>query len=129
VTEANAARATVFGRLASLGLGVCAISFTLGQALLPRETASLVPKRIPANQMFWAILTTVAFGLAALAILFNRHARLATRLLTLMLALFGVLVWIPRLVAHAQVHFYWSECALTFLITGASWIVADLTSL
>ena len=30
-TEANAARATVFGRLARLGLGVCAISFTLGR--------------------------------------------------------------------------------------------------
>jgi len=128
-TEANAARAAAFGRLSRLGLGVCAISFTLGQMLLPRETASLVPKWIPPNQMFWAILTTVAFGLAALAILFNRHARLATRLMTLMLALFGVLVWIPRLVAHPQVHFYWSECALTFLITGASWMVADLTSL
>jgi hypothetical protein len=58
----------VFGRLARLGLGVCAISFTLGQILLPRETAHLVPKWIPPNQMFWAILTTVEFGLAANAI-------------------------------------------------------------
>ena len=56
-TEANAARAVAFGRLARLGLGVCAISFTLGQILLPRETAHLVPKWIPPNQMFWAILT------------------------------------------------------------------------
>ena len=61
-TEANAARAVVFGRLARLGLGVCAISFTLGQILLPRETADLVPKWIPPNQMFWAVLTTVAFA-------------------------------------------------------------------
>jgi len=78
-TEANAARAVAFGRLARLGLGVCAISFTLGQILLPRETAHLVPKWIPPNQMFWAILTTVAFGLAAIAILVNRQARLAMR--------------------------------------------------
>jgi hypothetical protein len=125
-TEANAARATVFGRLARLGLGVCAISFTLGQALLPRQTAGLVPKWIPPNQMFWAILTTIAFALAAIAILINRQARLATRLMTLMLAFFGVLVWVPRLIAHPEAHFNWSECVLTFLITGAAWMVADL---
>jgi hypothetical protein len=124
-TEANAARAVTFGRLARLGLGVCAISFTLSQALLLRETAHLVPKWIPPNQMFWAILTTVAFGLAAIAILVNRQARLAMRLMTLMLLLFGVLVWVPHLIARPEAHFNWSECALTFLVTGAAWMVAD----
>jgi uncharacterized membrane protein len=127
-TEANSARAAVFRRLARVGLGVCAISFTLGQALLLRDTAHLVPKWIPPNQMFWAILTTVAFALAAGAILINRQARLAMRLMTLMLALFGVLVWVPHLIAHPEAHFNWSECALTFLATGASWMVADLKS-
>jgi predicted tellurium resistance membrane protein TerC len=119
----------VFGRLARLGLGICAISFTLGQILLPRETADLVPKWIPPNQMFWAVLTTIAFGLAAIAILSNRQARLAVRLMTLMLALFGVLVWVPRLIAHPEVHFNWSEFAPTVLIAGAAWMVADLPSL
>lgn len=128
-TEANPARALIFGRLARIGLGVCAISFTLSQVLFLRPTASLVPKWIPPSQMFWAILTTAAFALAALAILINRHARLATRLMTLMLALFGVLVWVPRLIAHPQAHFNWSEFALTALITGATWMVADLKSL
>src|SRR5215469_13940838 len=128
-TEADAARAVIFSRLARLGLGVCAISFTLGQALLLRETAHLVPKWIPPSQMFWAILTTIAFALAAIAILINRRARLAIRLMTLMLAVFGVLVWVPRLIAHPQAHFNWSECVLTFLVTGAAWMVADLRSL
>jgi hypothetical protein len=128
-TETNTARAIMFGRLARLGLGVCAISFTLGQALLLRETAHLVPKWIPPNQMFWAILTTVGFGLAAIAILMNRQAQLAMRLMTLMLALFGVMVWVPHLIAHPEAHFNWSECALTFLVTGAAWVVADLKSL
>jgi len=128
-TEADAARAVIFSRLARLGLGVCAISFTLGQALLLRETAHLVPKWIPPNQMFWAILTTIAFALAAIAILTNRRARLAIRLMTLMLAVFGVLVWVPHLIAHPQAHFNWSECVLTFLVTGSAWVVADLRSL
>ncbi len=125
-TQANAARVVLFGRLARLGLGVCAISFMVGQALLLRETAHLVPKWIPPNQTFWAILTTVAFGLAALATLSNRQARLAMRLMTLMLALFGLMVWIPRLIGHPTAHFSWSECALTFLVTGAAWVVAEL---
>lgn len=127
-TEASAARAVVLGRLARLGLGVCAISFTLSQVVYLRVTADLVPKWIPPNQMFWAILTTIAFALAAIALLINRQARLAIRLLTLMLALFGVLVWIPRLIARPEAHLNWSEFALTFLITGAAWMVADLRS-
>jgi len=127
-TETDAARAVVFSRLARLGLGVCAISFTLGQALLLRDTAHLVPKWIPPSQMFWAILTTIAFALAAIAILINRPARLAMRMMALMLAVFGVLVWIPRLVAHPQAHFNWSEFVLTFLVTGATWMVSEQTS-
>src|SRR5215469_7689793 len=124
-TADNAARALLFGRVTRFGLGACAISFTLGQIFLPRETAHLVPKWMPPNQMFWAILTTVAFGLAAVAILINRQARLAMRLMTLMLAIFGVMVWIPHVIAHPEAHFNWSECALTFLVTGAAWMVAE----
>ena len=127
-TEANPTRALVFGRVARIGLGVCAISFAFSQALFLRPTADLVPKWIPPSQMFWAILTTIAFALAATALLINRQARLAAGLMTLMLALFGVLVWIPRLVARPKAHFIWSEFALTFLITGAAWMVADLCS-
>jgi len=127
-TEANPARALFFGRLARLGLGLCTISFTVSQILFLRLTASLVPNWIPPNQKFWAILTTVAFALAAIAILINRQVRLATSLMTLMLALFGVLVWIPRLIAHPEAHGNWSELALTFLITGATWMVAELKS-
>ena len=127
-TEAGEARAVGFGRWARLGLGVCAISFTLSQIVYLRVTADLVPKWIPPSQMFWAMLTTIAFGLAAIAILINRQARLAMRLMTLMLALFGVLVWIPLLIAHPEAHLNWSECALTFLIAGATWMVAELRS-
>jgi hypothetical protein len=58
----------------------------------------------------------------------NRQARLAMRLMTLMLALFGVMVWVPHLIAHPKAHFNWSECILTLLVTGAAWVVADLKS-
>ena len=125
-TEPNAARAATFGRMARLGFGVSAISFTLSQIFYFSFTAELVPRWIPPNQTFWAFLTTIAFALAAIAILINRQTLLATRLLTLMLALFGVLVWVPRLIAHPEAHGNWSEFALTLLITGAAWLVANL---
>lgn len=115
-----------FARTAArLGLGVSTVSFTVAQIVYLLFTASLVPTWIPPNQMFWAIFTTVTFALAALAILTNLRARLAARLMTLMVVLFGVLVWIPRLVAHPSAHGDWSEFALTLLIAGASWTVAE----
>jgi hypothetical protein len=72
------------------------------------------------------VLTTIAFALAAISILINRYARLAMRLMMLMLALFGVLVWIPRLIAHPEAQLNWSEFGLPFLITGAAWTVGCL---
>lgn len=125
-TETNTARPAVLGRVARVGLGVCTISFMLGQALLLGDTASAVPKWIPPGQMFWAVLTTIAFGLAAAAIFANHHARLAMRLMVLMVGLFGLLVWVPLLVAHPEAHFNWSEYAETFLVAGAAWAVAEL---
>jgi uncharacterized membrane protein len=128
-TEADPARAKMFGRLVRIGLGVCAISFALSQVLYLRFTADLVPRWIPPNQTSWAVLTTLAFALAAIALLIHRRARLAARLMAIMLALFGLLVWVPRLLAHPRSHSDWSEFALTLLITGAAWTVADLRSL
>lgn len=127
-SEPNPANLLALGRLSRLGLGVCAISFMLGQALLLRDTAELVPKWIPPSQMFWAIVTTIAFGLAAIAILLNLQARLAIRLMTVMVASFAILVWIPRLITHPKAHSNWSEFALTCLIAGACGIVSDSCS-
>lgn len=127
-TEANAAQAAALSRVARIGLGICAISFTLGQALQLRGTALGVPSWIPFRPMFWAVLTTIAFALAALAILANRQARPAMRLMALMVFLFGVLAWIPRVILLPRNHFMWSECAETFLVAGAAWIVAAVRS-
>ncbi len=52
---------------ARIGLGVSTVSFTLAQIVYLRLTADLVPTWIPPNQMFWAIVTTIAFALAAIA--------------------------------------------------------------
>jgi len=128
-TEVNTATAVTVGKVARIGFGLCTISFALAQIFYLRLTADLVPRWIAPNQTFWAIFTTIAFSLAGFAILTNRQARLAIRVMTLMLILFGVLVWVPRLIAHPKAHFNWSELVLTFLIAGAAWMVGDLRSL
>jgi hypothetical protein len=125
-TEANMARSAAFGQTARLGLGACTVSFAWAQVVYLQYTASLVPAWIPPNQLFWTIVTTIAFALAAIAILTNVQARLAMRLMALMLALFGVLVWIPHIIAHPGTLSNWNEIATNYLITGAVWLVADL---
>jgi hypothetical protein len=113
-------------RIGRILLGVCAASFSLEQAFYLHATAGLVPKWLPLSQMFWAVATTVAFALAAVALLTNRMALLATRLLTMMLVIFGLLVWVPLLLSDIHNHTNWSETVETFAIAGTAWILADL---
>jgi hypothetical protein len=113
-------------RIGRILLGICAASFALEQAIYLSATASLVPKWIPPSQMFWAVTTTVLFALAAVALLANRMALLATRLLTMMVVSFGLLVWVPLVISDPYNHTNWSENAETFAIAGAAWILADL---
>ena len=113
-------------RIGGIFLGMCVASFALEQAVYLHPTAGLVPKWIPPSQMFWAAATTVLFALAAVALLTNRMALLAARLLTMMLVLFGLLVWVPLLLSNPHSHTNWSETAETFAIAGTAWILADL---
>jgi hypothetical protein len=113
-------------RVGRILLGICAASFTLEQAIYLDATANLVPKWLPPSQMFWAVTTTVLFALAAVALLTNRMALLATRLLTMMLVIFGLFVWVPLLLSDPHNHTNWDENAETFAIAGAAWILADL---
>ena len=113
-------------RIGCILLGICSASFAIEQAAYLAPTAGLVPQWLPPTQMFWAAATTVFFALAAVALLANRMALLATRLLTLMLVIFGLLLWVPLLVSNPHKHMYWSETTETFAIAGAAWILADL---
>ena len=118
-------RAARLARIGYIFFGICVISFTLEQLFYLSGTASFVPKWIPPGQMFWAITTTIAFGLAAIALLSGRSALLAARLLTLMIIGFGLLVWLPAPFADPHKIISWAGNAQNSAITGAAWIVAD----
>ena len=123
VVQNDSAQAAMLGRIARIGMGVCAVSFTLEQAFYLKATAGYVPAWILPNPMFWAVFTTIAFALAAIAILINVQARLALNLMTLMIALFGLLIWVPAVITHPELHGNWSEFTLNFAIAGAAWVV------
>ena len=111
-------------RIGYLCFGVSVLSFTLEQLVYLSGTASFVPKWIPPGQMFWAITTTVAFALAAIALLSGRLALLASQLTTAMIIGFGLFVWLPAL-ADPHKIINWAGNAQNLAIAGAAWIVTD----
>jgi uncharacterized membrane protein YphA (DoxX/SURF4 family) len=124
----DSARAPKVARIGYICFGICVVSFMLEQLFYLSGTASFVPKWIPPGQMFWAILTTIAFALAAISLFSGRSALLASRLLTVMLIGFGLLVWLPAPFADPHKIINWAGNAQNLAITGAAWIVADFLS-
>ena len=104
--------------------GICAISFAVGHFTAITETASMVPSWLPPGQRFWAWATGVFHLLAGLALVAGVKAALGARLLTAMMLGFGVLVWIPMLIAK-PVHFSWAGTAITLALASAAWLIAD----
>lgn len=121
----NSESAPTLARLGYVCFGFCVISFTLEQLFYLSGTAEFVPKWIPPGQMFWAITTTIAFALAAIALLSGYFALWASRLLTAMIIGFGLLVWLPAPFADPHKLMNWAGNAENLGILGAAWIVAD----
>lgn len=117
--------ATKVARSGYLCFGICMVSFTLEQFFYLSPTAQFVPKWIPPGQMFWAVTTTIAFALAAVALLTGKLALLAARLTTAMIAGFGLLVWLPRLFADPHSLMSWAGNAQNLAIAGAACVVAE----
>ena len=90
-------------------------------------TISLVPAWIPAHT-FWAYLGGIGHLAAGLGLLFGVYPRLAAMMEAGMVMVFTVLVWIPKVISHPEVHFNWTEIAASVLIGGAAWVVADSLS-
>jgi uncharacterized membrane protein YphA (DoxX/SURF4 family) len=124
----DSVRAAKVARFGYVCFGICVVSFTLNQLVYLSATADFVPKWIPPGQMFWAITTTMAFALAAIALLSGHSALLASRLLTAMIVGFGLLVWLPAPFSDPHSLTNWGGNAENWAIAGAAWIVADFLS-
>jgi len=123
---ASAPPSKMWIRIGCILFAMCNASFAIEQVEFLARTASLVPKWIPPSQMFWAIITTAPFALAAIALIVNRVTMLATRLLAAMYWCFGLLVWVPILITNPHTYSNWSEGTETVAIGAAAWLLADL---
>jgi uncharacterized membrane protein YphA (DoxX/SURF4 family) len=120
-----APRNTKLAQIGYYSFALCLVSFALEQLFYPSGTITLVPKWLPPGQKFWFIATTVAFALAAIALLTGFKALLASRLTVAMLLGFELLVWLPALFADPHNFGNWSEAIETLAIAGSAWLVAD----
>jgi len=121
----DAALAMRLTRIARVAFGLCLLVFGTAHFVYMNLTAPLVPKWLPPNQAFWGYLTGVAHIAAGIAILTGVKARLAAVLLTIMFALFSVMVHVPMAMADPANHWIWNENAVNLALIGAAWVVAD----
>ncbi|HEX7956119.1 MAG TPA: DoxX family membrane protein [Pyrinomonadaceae bacterium] len=121
----GSARQIRTARVGRISFGVCVLSFGLSHFFASPETAAMVPGWIPPGQQFWAVTTGVAHLLAGVAILSGVLDVPGSRLLTVMLAAFGALVWAPALFAQPREHMVWAGNAVNLTMVGAAWVVAD----
>jgi uncharacterized membrane protein YphA (DoxX/SURF4 family) len=112
-------------QLGRLSFGVCVLSFGLSHFFAIPQTAGMVPGWIPPGRQFWAVATGVAHLLAGLSIITGVLDVVGSRLLTLMLAAFGALVWAPTLFAQPREHMVWAGNAINLALVGAAWVVSD----
>ena len=121
----DAALATRLTRIARVAFGLCLLVFGTAHFVYMNLTAPLVPKWLPPSQEFWGYATGVAHIAAGVAILTGVKARLAAVLLTIMFALFSLMVHIPMVIADPHNHWIWNENAVNLALIGAAWVVAD----
>jgi uncharacterized membrane protein YphA (DoxX/SURF4 family) len=123
-----APRGSAFARtepLINRSYAICVISFGVDHVVYFSGLPAWVPKWIPPGQLFWAATTTVCFFLAAGAILIGVLSPLASRLLTVMIMGFELLLWLPKLFAAPHDHFTWAANGVATSLAGACWVVSD----
>lgn len=125
-------RAAKLIKFAYVSFGICVFAFFFGQlpATCKCDVSGLIPQWLPPGKMFWAVVTTLAFPFASIALLTGRLALLAARLLTLMIVGFQFLVWLPAPFTKpfSDQRINWAGNAENLAIAAAAWIVADLLS-
>jgi len=114
------------GRLATavcLVTGFCALVFGVTHFKYVQFTATMVPDWIPPNQIFWAYATGIAHVAAGLSLVSGIRAQLGATLLAVMMAVFVLLVHIPRVYASPGEQLEWIMLGVALSLSGAAWLV------
>jgi uncharacterized membrane protein len=111
-------------RVARFLYGVSLIPFGLAHFMYLNATTVLIPNWLPWHVTL-AYLTGTAFIAAGLAVCIGVRAQLAAALSALQMGLFGLIVWVPRVLAGTVNEFQRGEFITTFALTAGAWVVVD----
>ena len=111
-------------RVARYLLILAVVTFGIAHFAYADMTANLVPGWLPFH-LFFAYATGIASLAAAAGMLFGFYTRLAANLEALMLWLFTLLVWIPRVTTAPHDQGNWTEWILSAAIASGAWLVAE----
>jgi uncharacterized membrane protein YphA (DoxX/SURF4 family) len=86
-------------------------------------TATFVPAWIPPSQLFWAWATGAGHLAAGVALISGIQARLAATCLAVMMGSFVLLLHLPRVVAHPELHIEWIMLGMSSALTGSALLI------
>lgn len=109
-----------------VAFGACQLVFGLAHFLSLPETVAMTPAWLPPGRTFWALATGAAHFAGGVALIAGLRPVAATRALAAMFAMFGLLVWLPRLVAEPSAAVPWAGNAINLALVGAVLALGDL---
>lgn len=104
--------------------GLALIAFGISHLGYVTPTASLVPEWLP-SPVTWVYLTAATYIAAGAALVLGRFSRPAAALSALQMALFGLLVWVPKIATGARDADTLSETAISFALAASGWVIWD----
>jgi uncharacterized membrane protein len=110
-------------RAARILFAVFLIPIGLSHLMYVKETVALVPAWLP-FRTGWAYLTGAGQIACGLGVLFGILPRVAAMTEAGMISVFGLLVWLPKVVAAPRARLPWTAFLITWVIAAAAWVVA-----
>ena len=110
-------------RIAQILFGIALLPVGLSHLVYAQQTAALIPAWLPWRVPL-AYVTGIAHMAAGVALVSGVRARLAATLEGVMLALFALLVWAPRIAAAPTNRFSATAFLITIASAGAAGIAA-----
>jgi uncharacterized membrane protein len=106
-----------------LAAGFSALVFGATHFKYAEFTAGMVPAWLPPSQIFWAFVTGAGHVAAGLSLVSGIKASLGATLLAIMMALFVLLVHIPRVAAAPGEHAEWIMLGVALSLSGSAWAI------
>jgi uncharacterized membrane protein YphA (DoxX/SURF4 family) len=116
-------------RVAQVLFGLTCVFYGWSHFAYADYTASMVPAW-QSSRLGFAYLTGLGHIAAGIGIVVGILPRLAATLEAIMVSLFGLLVWVPSLLAQSPPKWagtaqnQWSELLVTLLLAASAWVVA-----